>query len=54
MTHKERIDLMGESVRIIVTLAVFALGAYCICDSDQTLQKVGVGFVGMVAGYWLR
>ena len=54
MTHKERLELTMAIARIIVSGVILLLGAVCIWRADQSLQKVGIGFVGMVAGYWLR
>ena len=41
-------------VRIAVSLALFALGGYLLVSGNDEQGKIGAGFVGTVAGYWLR
>ena len=43
-------------VRMIVTLAVLALGSYLmiIPDADAQAKQFGAGFIGAVTGYWLK
>ena len=54
MIHKERMELIQAIARIVVSAIIICIGFVFSSGGDQTLQKVGIGFIGMVAGYWLR
>lgn len=54
MTHEQRMEVTAAVARIVFSVFLIAIGFYCIHNVDQTLQKVGIGFIGTVAGYWLR
>lgn len=54
MTHNELLELIKAIVRVVVSFVILGIGFYCLRGADQTLQKVGIGFIGTVAGYWLR
>lgn len=47
-------DLLEAFVRVLVSGVLVWIGFHFAMGSDATLQKVGVGFIGTVAGYWLR
>lgn len=48
-----RIRLLGAS---IVSLALLGFGFYVLLDggSSSELQKFAAGWIGLVAGYWLK
>ena len=54
MNHKERLELIHASTRIGISLIALIAGLCFASGGDATLQKVGIGFVGTVIGYWLR
>lgn len=54
MTHKERMELIHAVGRIIFSIALIIIGLIFSSGADATLQKVGIGFIASVGGYWVR
>ena len=46
-------ELIKELARIIFSIGLVLIGLKLLLGTDQTVQKVGVGLISTVAGYWL-
>ena len=48
-------SLITVCARIIISFVVLGTGVYLVVSSgDDGKVKVGVTFIGLVVGYWLR
>ena len=48
-------DAVTLAMQVLVSLVLLIAGIYFLAGSgDESLQKWAAGWVGAVAGYWLR
>jgi hypothetical protein len=47
-------DKTRAMMRLIVSLAILAIGGFLCTRNDSSSVSAGVGLLGIVAGYWIR